>query len=245
MYDNPKYFFITLPLTCNQTIFLYNSENMKDTITALKEILKTFPTHWDGKEAILEMRDANYNQWRQNEWIGFYFQYLCDKNLPQAGMQIPGTKFGRAKFDGNMLIDWDFKAHPIHNKSGQRTTKLITNDLEATVDTVAQNSTTGLIVAMGEATFDDPVTMPFRAWHKDLKGGDSTYALQNIARGASKRLYKTQFQVESINFYLLSQRDLEQQGRFQEGMRNSNGNPRRPKLIIDLATISPVDEIRF
>ncbi len=218
---------------------------MENTINALKEILKDFPSFWDGKEAILEMKNAGYNQWRQNEWIGFYFQYLCDKNLPKAGMCVPGTKFGRAEFDGNMFIDWDFKAHPIHNKEGKEITKLITNDLEATENTIKRNGKTGLIVAMGEAIFDDPTFMPFRSWHKDLKGGDSAYSLQNIARGASKRLYKTKFRVKSIDLYILDQHDLDKQGRFQEGMRNSNGNPRRPKLEVDLATISPVDRILF
>lgn len=218
---------------------------MKDAVQSLSEILKEFPSFWDGKEAILEMKKAGYNQWRQNEWIGFYFQYLCDKHLPQAGMKIPGTKFGRAKFDGNMFIDWDFKAHPIHDKNGKEATKLIANDLEATESTINRNGNTGLIVAMGEATFDDPDSILFRSWHKNLKGGDSEYSLQNIARGASKRLYKTTFKVKSIRFYILDRHDLNEQGRFQEGMRNSNGNPRRPKVEIDLTAITPVHEIQL
>lgn len=218
---------------------------MDATIQSLSKILREFPSFWDGKEAILEMKEAGYNQWKQNEWIGFYFQYLCDKNLPQAGMKIPGTKFGRAKFDGNMSIDWDFKAHPIHNKNGRENTELIANDLEATESTISENGKTGLIVAMGEATFDDPTSMPFRSWHKDLKGGDSEYSLQNMARGARKRLYKTTFAVKSIRFYILNRHDLNEQGRFQEGMRNSNGNPRRSKVKIDLRTITPMSEIKF
>lgn len=218
---------------------------MKNIIQLLSEVLKDFPPFWDGKEAILEMKEAGYNQWRQNEWIGFYFQYLCDKNLPQTGMEIPGARFGNATFDGNLLIDWDFKAHPIHDKNGRRATKLIANDLEATENTINENGNTGLIVAMGEATFDDPDSMPFRSWHKNLKGGDSAYSLQNIARGASKRLYKTAFEVKSIRFYILDRHDLDEQGRFQEGMRNSNGSPRRPKVELDLTTITPAHEIEF
>ena len=40
---------------------------------------------WDGKSSILRMQYDNYNQWKQMEWAGFYFQYIvqkvdCDKN---------------------------------------------------------------------------------------------------------------------------------------------------------------------
>lgn len=218
---------------------------MENVFKALKRELEIFPSFWDGKKAILEMKDAEYNQWRQNEWIGFYFQYLCDKNLPKVGMKVPGTKFGRAEFDGNLGIDWDFKVHPMYDKDGRKSTILIANDSEATEATVTKNGKTGLIVAMGEATFDNPNTMPFRAWHKKLKGGDSVYSLRNGARGASKRLYKTSFKVKLINFYILDRCELGKQGRFQEGMRNSNGKPRRPKIKVDLATIDPADRIIF
>ncbi|KKT16978.1 MAG: hypothetical protein UV99_C0003G0023 [Parcubacteria group bacterium GW2011_GWC1_43_61] len=75
------------------------------------------PTDWDGQKAILEMRDADYPQWRQMEWIGFYFQFFCDKNLAPL-MKIPGPKYGRVEFDGFSEIPWDFKAHPNKNANG-------------------------------------------------------------------------------------------------------------------------------
>lgn len=48
---------------------------------AIGKILKNIPKVWDGRTAILEMKDSAFPHWRQMEWIGFYFQFLCEKSL--------------------------------------------------------------------------------------------------------------------------------------------------------------------
>ena len=53
--------------------------------------LKKIPKTWDGRKAILEMKVSEYNQWKQMEWIGFYFQFLCEMHLNKI-MEIPGPK---------------------------------------------------------------------------------------------------------------------------------------------------------
>jgi hypothetical protein len=65
-------------------------------ITTIAEVLQSrLPTEWEGRASILEMRDAGYGQWKQMEWIGWYFQYLCNRYL--AGyLEIPGPKYGNA-----------------------------------------------------------------------------------------------------------------------------------------------------
>ena len=35
---------------------------------------------WDGKECILELKEADY-QWKQMEWIGWYIEYKLRKLL--------------------------------------------------------------------------------------------------------------------------------------------------------------------
>lgn len=218
---------------------------LEEVISKLKIKLQKFPVNWDGKESILSMKKEGYSHWKQNEWIGFYFQFLCDKYLKDIpGIKIPGTRYGRAEFDGKLLIDWDFKAHPILNKNDKPSNELIANDMDATALSLQENGKIGLIVACGQATFDDE-KMSFRAWHKELKGGDSAYSLDNIRRNAKKRVYKTSFLVKSINIYILDQKDVNNQGRFQKGMRNSNGKPRREKLSIDLTKITPKETIQF
>ena len=49
-------------------------------ITIAKLLLADLPTKWDGKQSILELKNANFN-WRQMEWWGFYFEYLCRLRL--------------------------------------------------------------------------------------------------------------------------------------------------------------------
>ena len=68
-------------------------------IEQLEKVLSQMPAEWDGRKAILEMRSAGYPHWKQMEWIGFYFQFLCDTKLPPI-MQVPGPKYGRVEFDG-------------------------------------------------------------------------------------------------------------------------------------------------
>jgi len=45
----------------------------KNLIEKLEKLLAQMPAVWDGRKAILEMRDSGYPHWKQMEWIGFYF----------------------------------------------------------------------------------------------------------------------------------------------------------------------------
>lgn len=66
--------------------------NIFDKINQIGEILKNIPKLWDGRESILEMKEVGYPHWRQMEWMGFYFQFLCGKLLSNI-MNIPGPKY--------------------------------------------------------------------------------------------------------------------------------------------------------
>ena len=45
-------------------------------ITIAKLLLADLPTEWDGKQSILELKNANFN-WRQMEWWGFFTSNIC------------------------------------------------------------------------------------------------------------------------------------------------------------------------
>ena len=89
--------------------------NITNEMNLIYEKLKNgLPDFWDGKESILYMKNTGCNQWRQMEWPGFYFQYMCEQILSTRGfMEIPGPKYGNVEFDGFKTIPWDFKAHSI------------------------------------------------------------------------------------------------------------------------------------
>lgn len=48
--------------------------DINNTAIKIGDKLCTLHTIWDGRDSVVEMRDGGFNQWRQMEWIGFYFQ---------------------------------------------------------------------------------------------------------------------------------------------------------------------------
>ncbi len=186
------------------------------------------PRDWDGNRAILEMRDAAWPHWRQMEWIGFYFQFLCQTHLPPI-LAMPGPKYGRVEFDGFCEVPWDIKAHAMNTSSHQ----VIVNDSAAIAAAIAEYGSVGLILALGEVVYNDE-TRTFQRWHEQVKGGKSQYELDRIQRGAWSRLRKVQFTLRQVSFIEITDRTLIRCGSFQSDFRNSNGRPRRAKVLLDL-----------
>ena len=187
--------------------------------------------HWDGKKCILEMKNSGNRQWKQMEWIGFYFQYCCEKYLVPE-MEIPGPKYGRVKFDGFLEIPWDFKAHAMNTSSHQ----IIVNDSEAIAKGIEEYGSVGLILALGKVIYNDE-NRAFQKWHEDIKGGISKYEVERIKRGAWSRLRKTHFDLQQVSFIEITDKTLIKCGTFQNDFRNSNGNPRKAKVLIDLERV--------
>ena len=46
----------------------------------IEKRLRSVPIMWDGKNAILEMKNAGNRHWKQMEWIGFFFNIFA-KNI--------------------------------------------------------------------------------------------------------------------------------------------------------------------
>ena len=196
------------------------------------EILQEkIPKIWDGRESIIEMKDADYRQWRQMEWQGFYFQFLCEGCL-KGTLEIPGLKYGNVEFDGFKIIPWDFKTHAMNTSSHQ----VIINDSEATANAIEEYGEVGLILALGKVLYNDE-DRTFQKWHQELKGGQSQYVKDRIKRGAWSRLRKVSFDLQQIAFIKITDETLIKCGSFQENFRNADGSPRRAKVLLDLEKI--------
>lgn len=200
----------------------------KATSKKLASLLASVPKHWDGKRAIQEMQNANFPHWRQMEWIGFYFQFLCSKLLAPI-MQIPGPRYGNVEFDGLYKIPWDFKAHAMNTSSHQ----VIVNDSQAISSAISEYGCVGLILAMGKVEYNDE-ERTFQKWHSILKGGISEYERERVKRGAWSRLRKVALDLKQISFIQITDVTLVKSGSFQSDFRNSNGRPRRAKVLLDL-----------
>ena len=112
----------------------------KKLLTQLEKILAQMPVVWDGYKAILKMQKSGYPHWKQMEWIGFYFQFLCDTKLPPL-IKIPGPKYGKVEFDGFSEIPWDFKAHPNKDAKGKENKIVIINDKLAIIKAIWRSRT--------------------------------------------------------------------------------------------------------
>jgi hypothetical protein len=197
----------------------------------IESYLKSIPTIWNGKEVILEMKRKEYPHWRQMEWIGFYFQFLCENNL-QKLFQFQTPRYGKVSFDGFCKIPFDFKAHAINTSSHQ----IIVNDSQAISLGIQEYGAVGLILALGEVEYND-TERTFQKWHEELKGGYSKYTKERIQRGAWSRLRKQNFTLTQISIIEITDETLIKCGSFQENFRNSDGRPRQKKVLLDLEKI--------
>ena len=204
--------------------------SVQEIVSVIEPAIRQFPTNWDGKRAILEMKDADL---RQMEWIGFYFEYLCETRLAPM-MTMPGPVYGNTKFDGFKAIPWDFKSHATNSRSRD----VIVNDREAIERAVQEFGEVGVILALGVADYNDEDRF-FKAWHDALKGGRSDYEKERIARGASSRLRKTAFDISGYAVVGINATTLNLSGSFQQNFRNADGRPRRAKVKINLEKLPP------
>lgn len=204
---------------------------MREICDAIAQTLTDeLPLFWDGKESILFMRGHGCHNWKQMEWPGWFFQFRCETILSGYGFNIPGPAYGNVEFDGFYCnIPWDFKVHT--DNAGQP--KIPTNGYCEVMQALQEYGKVGFIVACGNAAFDDEARS-FKTWHDALKGEISAYEQARIERGAPSRRRKMEFALSSLEFIFVDGNTIQTCGRFQAGMRNSNGTPRNPKVMLDL-----------
>lgn len=208
------------------------NQSIVDRVEKLRIASQDLPKTWDGKSAILEMKGDGSRQWRQVEWMGFYFEFLCEKHFSPL-IDIPGKRYGRTQFDAFCEISWDFKAHAANTTSH----RVITNDAEAIAGTIGDYGYYGVILAIGEVEYNDE-ERTFKRWHDNLKEGISRYEVNRINRGAMSRKRKTLFILSEIHFICFDAEALRQcGGSFQKGFRNADGSPRREKITVNIRKI--------
>jgi len=210
----------------------------KSTIKEISDILKTIPKKWNGRKAILEMKENKFNQWRQMEWIGFYFEYLCQKYLKKI-MKFHKIKYDNTSFDGFLEVPFDFKSHAINTESH----KVIINDTEATIKAIEEYNYVIVIMALGEVVYND-LDKTFQKWHEKIKGEKSKYEEERIKRNALSRLRKTEFNLKELMFIKINKETLERCGSFQKDFRNADGSPRKSKILLDLENLKNEEIIK-
>lgn len=215
---------------------------VKNDVQSLKKFLSKLPTKWVGKKSVLELKEANFN-WRQMEWWGFYFEYLCYQRLGGT-FTIPGDRYGKAKtacFDIKGSINWDLKAKAIKSDDHRS----ILNDTEAMNLSVKKYGAHGLVIALCDVEYND-VNRSFQKWHQELKGGKSKYEINREQRTSVSRYRKTKAELQEILFLVVTSKNISSLGIHHQG-RNSNGKPRPPKYMLDYDLLEKflVDKLIF
>jgi hypothetical protein len=201
------------------------------------EIRKAIPKVVDGQKAILDMKSEGSTNWRQMEWIGFWFEHFVQSQLKHTIGATTGPTYGSTTFDLKRNFVWDLKSHPINVNN------LILNDVKAIESCIKDQGGLGFVILSGNVDYDDE-HMSFKKWHDQLKGGMSTYEKERVGRKAPSRRRKTKFmptKVDGIWFDSFSEIEMAlsrgHMAYFQKGMRNSNGKPRPEKIMIKNASL--------
>ena len=216
-----------------------NRKSAYEEVLSLFDVLsKSVPKYVDGKNAVIEMKNGGSRNWRQMEWIGFWFEFFFEKNLIPVLGGTRGPTFGTTQFDFKKKYVWDLKAHPSEAKS------LILNDQNAIKNCVISEKGLGFIIISGIAKYDNSKS-EFKKWHDNLKGGTSAYEKNRVARGASSRRRKISFEPENLHaLWFDDVSDINSAVRdgwlksFQTDMKNSNGQPRPAKFQFNLDAVS-------
>ena len=173
--------------------------------------------HIDGKQAILQMKEEGGN-WRQMEWIGWYYEYLLDKmNIRNNTPYYSPT--GRKvyldyRIDGILT---DLKTHVLNSNAKD----VVLNDRKAIEDAVKTEGIVRILLLKGNAVKDDE-NRSFQKWHCNLANSN----FNPLGRQRKKSFDLTSILLLEINQHNICNLNIMNQG------KNSNGKPRPPKFLI-------------
>ena len=204
----------------------------------LAGLLEDIPREWDGKESIRAMKEGGSSHWRKMEWMGYYFEFLCESILsPVVSFEQDDlVSYGRTQFDGFFRIPWDCKTHATRNHANVRNRHVVLNSKKAIEHALREYGSVGLIVAVGDVEYNDEEG-DFYRWHRKMKGGRSPFEKDRAMRGAPSRRRKTTFTLLRILFIHLDKGLMKHAESFQKGYRNADGSLREEKVRIDLKTL--------
>lgn len=180
------------------------------------------------RKCVLEMKQAG-GQWRQTEWVGFYFEHLIrTMSHNHQGITLPGEKIHRTTFDCYAGTNPDLKTHVIGSSTG-----IILNDALAMQQLFEDSQRLRLLVLTGSAIYD--TNREDKRWHDTLKGAPSKYSLRDVSRSSRKR--KSAFIGRRLSLYEIS--ETSSLGVMLQG-KNSNGKPRPTKYVLDPLFVQPL-----
>ena len=143
-------------------------------------------------------------------------------------MEIPyHNKIKNVTFDAFWKFPWDFKTHATNNGR-----YVIVNACSAIDQAISEFGYFGLVIVKGTAKYDNE-ERSFRNWHRELKGGKTSYVQKREERGGYSRTRKTSFEIKEIIGRRFDAESISRFHRFQKGFREPDGRARKEKFMID------------
>jgi len=217
---------------------------MSQIVQSVSASLCRIPRNWDGKACILQMRDENCRNWKQMEWIGWFFQHICEISLREVfAMPSAINPTENVSFDGSAEgINYDFKAHAWIVAGGKRMNSIILNDKEAMDASIHKYGRHGLLLALLDCEYDQDGR--FKAWHDSLKGEVSDYVKEGIAKKRRSRKRKLNAKVVKYVMLTINKDNIGKLGHHKQG-KNSDGRPRKVKYLLKLDQLEDFLPVEF
>ncbi|MHB8188295.1 MAG: hypothetical protein ACYDDU_19955 [Dermatophilaceae bacterium] len=197
----------------------------------LEALALVIPRHLEGRNCVGQMLEAEYSQWAQDEWAGFFFEFIGLPALVNAFSGGP-VAFGNTIFDYGLTQVWALKLHAAVGGAAPL------NAIDAIDACLDAGRGLGFIVLSGDIEYDDGA---FRQWLRELRAAQGKKAAKrktpaSCIRKSKVRFTPTKFEV----FYFADAETLE--GARNTGAltvmnqgRQSSGAKRRPKYGLNLA----------
>ena len=203
------------------------SSPAKEAAALLAVLGSEIPGYMDGRACVREMLAAESKHWAQDEWRGFYFEFLGLPALVNAFGGGP-TAVANTTFDYSLGEIWDLKCH------GDDSTTAILNAKTA-IDECLRTRGVGLLVLSGTTETDDG---EFRDWHRELRVANGRAPRPRTRPAAYQRRSKCAFSPTRLDaFFFASAVALE--SAVADGVitemsqgRQPDGSPRGPKYTL-------------
>lgn len=232
-------FIIYISNLLNENAGVKKLEYEKTILEYLQGFFKTIPERIEGINAYSKMADSNYANYRQEQWCGFYYEFLFDKyyienktslikrNVLLDYIDNNGNKVFRNGAKNNPDLDLSFPM--IDNfygdlKSDNIKSGVLGNDYETIKNIVEKGGRVWYIVLSFTPNFDkDYADEVWNYWNK-LRAFPKTSAPRNSN-------FKHDIIVNEITILNIDSNTWRHISEFKQG-RNSNGKPRESKVMI-------------
>lgn len=224
----------------NNKISVFNKDNVlrflgikfkgyKDPKLMVFEELDTFfdsiDTYWDGIDCYQEMIDNDFNQKFQPEWPGFYLEYLLSSYLKEND-QTGVIQYKQNKKKDDIDLDLEFPLIPAfgdlkcHSIGGSA---IPGNDYE-TIMKVIEDYAIYYVVCDHDTIKDKDMGYETTKFWNTVQNKDDLMSYHSKVKGAVQLKNYMVLEINKYNARYLAE--------FQKGFVNSNGKPRRSKIMI-------------